>query len=342
GFTAELTITNSGSQDLQGWSLSFTTRHRISGTPWGATVSSEELGNGLIRYTLTGSGWGARLRAGASITVGFNGRQGVAIGDAGALSADQLLAPVTPVPVTPAPVTPVPVTPPLPEPAPSLRVEVGGSRWWNGFTAELRITHTSGRDLSGWSHSFTTPHRITGAPWGATLASEDLGNGLMRYTLSGSGWAAALKAGASVTVGFSGSQGVAIGSAGPLTADQLLNPVSPAPPSPAPPSPPSPPAPPTEPPVTDPPVTEPPAAGSYGEVLRRSLLFYEAQRSGDLDEASNRIAWRGDSGLRDGRDGVYFGDRKAANLQSGLSLDLTGGYHDAGDHGKFGMPLAYT
>ncbi|MFN5194327.1 MAG: cellulose binding domain-containing protein, partial [Cyanobacteriota bacterium] len=102
GFTAELTLTNSGSQDLEGWSLSFTTRHRISGTPWGATVSGEELGNGLIRYTLTGSGWGARLRAGASITVGFNGRQGVAIGDAGALSADQLLAPVTPVPVTPA------------------------------------------------------------------------------------------------------------------------------------------------------------------------------------------------------------------------------------------------
>jgi endoglucanase len=72
------------------------------------------------------------------------------------------------------------------------------------------------------------------------------------------------------------------------------------------------------------------------------MLFYEAQRSGDLDEATKRIPWRGDSGLRDGRDGVYFGDRKAANLQAGLSLDLTGGYHDAGDHGKFGLPLAYT
>ena len=26
----------------------------------------------------------------------------------------------------------------------------------------------------------------------------------------------------------------------------------------------------------------------------------------------------------------------------GLALDLTGGYHDAGDHGKFGLPLAST
>ena len=81
---------------------------------------------------------------------------------------------------------------------------------------------------------------------------------------------------------------------------------------------------------------------SWSPALRQSFLFYEAQRSGDLDEASNRIPWRGDSGLRDGRDGVYFGDRGPANLQTGLSLDLTGGYHDAGDHGKFGMPLAYT
>ena len=73
-----------------------------------------------------------------------------------------------------------------------------------------------------------------------------------------------------------------------------------------------------------------------------SLLFYEANRSGDLDEAINRIPWRGDSGLDDGNDGIYFGDASASNLQAGLRLDLTGGYHDAGDHVKFGLPLAST
>ena len=52
----------------------------------------------------------------------------------------------------------------------------------------------------------------------------------------------------------------------------------------------------------------------YGEVLRLSLLFYEAQRSGPLP-ADNRIPWRGDSSLGDvGNNGE----------------DLTGGYHDGG------------
>ena len=50
----------------------------------------------------------------------------------------------------------------------------------------------------------------------------------------------------------------------------------------------------------------------YGEVLRLSLLFYEAQRSGDLPE-DNRIPWRGDSSLGD---------------KGEKGEDLTGGYHD--------------
>merc|ERR1719499_2664744 len=62
----------------------------------------------------------------------------------------------------------------------------------------------------------------------------------------------------------------------------------------------------------------------YGEVLRLSNLFYEAQRSGKLPE-DNRVPWRGDSSLGDvGNNGE----------------DLTGGYHDAGDYVKFGLPMA--
>nr|XP_006817124.1 PREDICTED: endoglucanase 19-like [Saccoglossus kowalevskii] len=64
----------------------------------------------------------------------------------------------------------------------------------------------------------------------------------------------------------------------------------------------------------------------YAEVLQKSMLFYEAQRSGKLP-ANHRISWRGDSGLYD----------KGENDE-----DLTGGYYDAGDHVKFGLPMAYT
>jgi endoglucanase len=61
-------------------------------------------------------------------------------------------------------------------------------------------------------------------------------------------------------------------------------------------------------------------------VLHDSLLFYEAQRSGKLP-ADQRVTWRGDSMLDDGKT---------------VGHDLTGGYFDAGDLVKFGFPMAYT
>jgi endoglucanase len=65
---------------------------------------------------------------------------------------------------------------------------------------------------------------------------------------------------------------------------------------------------------------------NYAEALQKSLFFYEAQRSGDLP-VSNRVNWRGDSGLQDGAD---------------VGRDLTGGWYDAGDHVKFGLPMSAT
>lgn len=62
---------------------------------------------------------------------------------------------------------------------------------------------------------------------------------------------------------------------------------------------------------------------NYSEALQKSFFFYEAQRSGRLP-ATNRVKWRGDSALGDGSD---------------VGKDLTGGYYDAGDCVKFGLPL---
>ncbi len=65
---------------------------------------------------------------------------------------------------------------------------------------------------------------------------------------------------------------------------------------------------------------------NYGEALQKSLLFYETQQSGILPDW-NRVSWRSDAGINDGKD---------------VGLDLTGGWHDAGDHVKFGFPMAFS
>lgn len=38
---------------------------------------------------------------------------------------------------------------------------------------------------------------------------------------------------------------------------------------------------------------------NYGDALDKTLMFFEAQRSGKLP-ANQRVKWRGDSGLKDG------------------------------------------
>ncbi|WP_090065188.1 glycoside hydrolase family 9 protein [Lentzea flaviverrucosa] len=77
------------------------------------------------------------------------------------------------------------------------------------------------------------------------------------------------------------------------------------------------------------PLVSPSAAApafNYGEALQKSVWFYDAQRSGKLP-AGNRVSWRGDSAMRDGAD---------------VGLDLSGGFYDAGDHVKFGLPFAFS
>ncbi|CAM8919093.1 unnamed protein product [Rhodiola kirilowii] len=63
----------------------------------------------------------------------------------------------------------------------------------------------------------------------------------------------------------------------------------------------------------------------YAEALKLGMMFFDIQKSGKLE--NNKIPWRGDSGLKDG---------------SEANLDLSKGMYDAGDHIKFGFPLAFT
>ncbi|KAI0239880.1 Endoglucanase A, partial [Lamellibrachia satsuma] len=66
---------------------------------------------------------------------------------------------------------------------------------------------------------------------------------------------------------------------------------------------------------------------AIGKVLKLSMMFYEAQRSGKLSTHNNRVPWRGDSGLHDVG---YNGE------------DLTGGWYEGSHPIKSVLPMAYS
>lgn len=65
---------------------------------------------------------------------------------------------------------------------------------------------------------------------------------------------------------------------------------------------------------------------NYSDALKKSILFFEGQRSGYLPR-EQRMTWRRDSALNDGQN---------------LNADLVGGYYDAGDNVKFHFPMAFS
>ena len=65
-------------------------------------------------------------------------------------------------------------------------------------------------------------------------------------------------------------------------------------------------------------------AFNYAEAVQKSLYFYNCQKLGKLP-TNFIVPWRGNAALADGNDN---------------GIDLSGGFSDAGDHVKFGLPMA--
>ena len=69
---------------------------------------------------------------------------------------------------------------------------------------------------------------------------------------------------------------------------------------------------------------------NYAKLLQESLYFYDANMCGkDVGEKS-AFSWRDDCHTSD------------SVVIDGQTIDVSGGFHDAGDHGKFGLPQAYS
>lgn len=299
GFTAGLTVTNTGTQPLSGWTLEFESSFTITQI-WNAEIIQQE-GN---RYVVRNVSWNAAIAPGKTISFGFNGSK-----NGGSAVAVSRLAfdgsPVTPTPTpTPPPPPPTPPTPVLPTVSIGDVTLTEGDSETKNAVFEVKLSQPSTKSVtvdvattSGTAEAdgdyVATASTITFAPGSMT---QTVSVSVIGDTVVESDETFLVSLSNPVNATLSDRQGVAT-----LINDDVLK-------------------------DNVPPeiLPSPSKSFNYGEALQKSFLFYEAQRSGDLP-ATNRIAWRGDSSLKDGAD---------------VGRDLSGGYHEAGNHVKFNFPLA--
>ncbi len=226
GFTAALSVSNTGSSAIDGWRLAWTWpgNQTISGSAWNATASQS--GHNV---TLTNAAWNASIPAGGSQAgIGFNaaysgvnqaptafylnGKPCATTGPSPSPTPSPTPAPTpsptpapTPVPTrTPAPTattTPRPTATPTPVGGASCHVSYGvSSDWGSGFTAALSVSNTGSSAIDGWRLTWTWPgnQTISGGAWNAT-ASQSGHN----VTLTNATWNAVIPAGGSQSgIGF--------------------------------------------------------------------------------------------------------------------------------------------
>lgn len=74
---------------------------------------------------------------------------------------------------------------------------------------------------------------------------------------------------------------------------------------------------------------------NYAKLLQYSLYFYDANMCGGDVTSKSLLSWRNNCH-------TYDKANYTRSDGSVVTVDLTGGFHDAGDHVKFGLPEAYA
>lgn len=138
GLSGRLTITNTGSQMLRGWSVRFRTR-LTNLKAWTMVADVMAHGDGTSTVTLRNTAWNGSLRPGQSLELHFNASTPVGTARSGAVTealVTTVSTPTPPVPPTPTP-TPIPTPPPtpVPTPTPTPTPTPGADRWGEQFFA---------------------------------------------------------------------------------------------------------------------------------------------------------------------------------------------------------------
>ncbi|MCL2048772.1 MAG: glycoside hydrolase family 9 protein [Defluviitaleaceae bacterium] len=78
---------------------------------------------------------------------------------------------------------------------------------------------------------------------------------------------------------------------------------------------------------------------NYARLLQTSLYFFDANMCGHNVTTRSQFAWRNNCHLQDQNISVPSGMRGEGGP---TTIDLRGGFHDAGDHVKFNLPIAFA
>ncbi|MFZ5990059.1 MAG: glycoside hydrolase family 9 protein [Bacillota bacterium] len=92
---------------------------------------------------------------------------------------------------------------------------------------------------------------------------------------------------------------------------------------------------------------------NYAKALQYSQFFYDANMCGTGVDENSLYSWRGDCHVYDAElpldavntnmsESFISRNRSILDPDGNGTLDVSGGFHDAGDHVKFGMPEAYS
>jgi hypothetical protein len=178
GFTGNITLTNTGSTAINGWTLEFDFTNTITDI-WDAQMVSH-VGN---HYVVRNADWDATIAPGQSVTFGFNADwaspqtppanyvlNGVALNNGSGLSATARFADV--------------------------------DDWGTGFTGNITLTNTGNTAINGWTLEFDFTGNITDI-WDAQIVSH-VGN---HYVIRNADWDATIAGGQSVTFGFNADWG---------------------------------------------------------------------------------------------------------------------------------------
>ena len=157
GFGATITLTNTGTAPINGWTLLFNFPAAITSI-WNASISNHS-GNA---YTLVNAGYDAVIGVGQSVSIGFNGSPGdLAAGPTGYV------------------LNGVPITPTVPAIKASVQF-ADTNDWGSGFTGSITLTNTGTAPIMDWTLAFDFAGSITSI-WNAAIVSHSGTHYVLQY-----------------------------------------------------------------------------------------------------------------------------------------------------------------